>query len=71
MARGERLTTPGPGRPEDLDTNAEDHVADQARYACLSRPLTAKPAVPAVNPSDRWERERGKAPRAMEGWKTL
>lgn len=25
-------------RPEDLDTNAEDHVADEARYACMSRP---------------------------------
>ncbi|MDB5483455.1 MAG: hypothetical protein JWO83_4508, partial [Caulobacteraceae bacterium] len=60
-----------PARPEDLDTGAEDHVADEARYACLSRPLTARPAVPAVNPSDRWEREWGRAPRVMEGWKTL
>jgi hypothetical protein len=60
-----------PARPEDLDTGAEDHVADEARYACLSRPLTAKPAVPAVNPSDRWEREWGRAPRAVESWKTL
>jgi hypothetical protein len=25
-------------RPEDLDTEAEDHVADEARYACMSRP---------------------------------
>jgi Terminase large subunit, T4likevirus-type, N-terminal len=60
-----------PARPEDLDTGAEDHVADEARYACLSRPLTAKPAVPAVNPSDRWEREWGRRPRAVESWKTL
>ena len=25
-------------RPEDLDTDAEDHVADEARYGCMSRP---------------------------------
>lgn len=25
-------------RPEDLDTDGEDHVADEARYACMSRP---------------------------------
>ena len=60
-----------PARPEDLDTGAEDHVADEARYACLSRPLTAKPAVPAVNPSDRWERDWGRPARAVENWKTL
>ena len=27
-------------RPEDIDTDAEDHVADEARYACMSRPYT-------------------------------
>jgi hypothetical protein len=32
-----------PIRPEDLDTRAEDHIADEARYACLSRPLIAPP----------------------------
>ena len=30
-----------PARPEDLDTNAEDHVADETRYACMSRPYAA------------------------------
>lgn len=25
-------------RPEDLDTNSEDHAADEIRYGCLSRP---------------------------------
>ncbi|MFI5014538.1 MAG: terminase [Hyphomicrobiales bacterium] len=34
-----------PDRPEDLDTETEDHAADETRYACLSRPyLPAKPA---------------------------
>lgn len=27
-----------PNRMEDVDTNAEDHIADEARYACMSRP---------------------------------
>jgi hypothetical protein len=30
-------------RPEDLDTDAEDHVADEARYGCMSRPWVAAP----------------------------
>jgi hypothetical protein len=27
-----------PDKPEDLDTEGEDHVADEARYGCMSRP---------------------------------
>lgn len=27
-----------PDKPEDLDTNAEDHAVDEARYGCMSRP---------------------------------
>lgn len=30
--------------PEDLDTSLEDHVADEARYMCMSRPI--KPLEP-------------------------
>jgi hypothetical protein len=33
-------------RPEDLDTEQEDHAADDWRYACLSRPWIPKPLVP-------------------------
>lgn len=29
-------------RPEDLDTDQEDHAADDCRYACLSRPWIPK-----------------------------
>jgi len=32
--------------PEDLDTSMEDHVADEARYMCMSRPI--KPRMPVV-----------------------
>ena len=28
-----------PTRPEDLDTTLEDHVADEVRYLCMSRPV--------------------------------
>ncbi len=34
--------------PEDLDTSMEDHVADEVRYFCMSRPI--KPHVPAEKP---------------------
>ena len=32
-------------RPEDLDTDLEDHVADEVRYMCMSRPIS--PRMPA------------------------
>ena len=35
-----------PDRPEDLDTKAEDHAADDWRYACMSRPLAADAPQP-------------------------
>lgn len=31
-----------PDHPEDLDTDGEDHVADEARYGCMSRPWIRK-----------------------------
>jgi len=31
-------------KPEDLDTNGEDHAADETRYACMSRPWQAPEA---------------------------
>lgn len=33
-------------KPEDVDTDMEDHVADETRYMCMSRPLKAK--IPVV-----------------------
>jgi hypothetical protein len=27
-------------KPEDVDTNGEDHAGDETRYACMSRPWT-------------------------------
>jgi hypothetical protein len=62
-----------PIRAEDLDTGAEDHIADEARYACLSRPLTARRQALAANPPDRWEQEwgRGTSWKTMDSWKVL
>lgn len=61
------------GRPEDLDTGAEDHVADEARYACLSRPLIARHPLPLANPPDRWAQQwgRGSSWKSTDNWKTL
>ncbi|HWE98370.1 MAG TPA: terminase family protein [Caulobacteraceae bacterium] len=56
-----------PTRAEDLDTRGEDHVADETRYACLSRPLTA-PAPRATPADDHWARLR-RAETA--GWKAM
>jgi hypothetical protein len=35
-----------PDKPEDLDTDGEDHAADEWRYACMSRPYQPMKAVP-------------------------
>src|SRR5262249_2891157 len=34
-------------RPEDVDTESEDHAADDVRYACMSRPYIPRPRVVA------------------------
>lgn len=48
-----------PTRPEDMDSDGEDHAADETRYACMSRPwvssLKAKKARPSDYDSDREE----------------
>jgi hypothetical protein len=56
-----------PMRAEDLDTNSEDHIADEARYACMSRPWV--PPAPAAKkpPRDRYDRED----REESNWKTV
>jgi hypothetical protein len=40
--------------PEDLDTDGEDHVADEVRYACMSRPW--KPKLELPEPGTRFPR---------------
>ena len=40
-----------PDRPEDVDTEGEDHAGDEWRYACMSRPFVAVPqkTVPKID----------------------
>jgi hypothetical protein len=47
-----------PDKPEDLDTDAEDHAADDWRYACMSRPWV--PNKP-IEPEEKfmWRLENG------------
>jgi hypothetical protein len=62
-----------PMRPEDLDTRAEDHIADEARYVCSSRPMAARLPKTPTRADDAWTREwgRGTSWKTMESWKTL
>ena len=39
-------------KPEDLDTDGEDHVADEVRYFCMSRPIAPR----AAKKPDEWEK---------------
>jgi hypothetical protein len=41
-------------RPEDIDTEAEDHAVDECRYACMSRPYVK--TAPVVPIRDSWDR---------------
>lgn len=36
-------------KPEDLDTDSEDHVGDDVRYACMSRPWQGRKVAPRTN----------------------
>jgi hypothetical protein len=38
--------------PEDLDTTMEDHVADEWRYMCMSRPITPPESPVKEIPAD-------------------
>lgn len=54
--------------PEDLDTSGEDHVADEIRYALMSRPTV--PTLPPKQPTkeeDFWKRVHKDQARFKEG----
>lgn len=56
--------------PEDVDTDQEDHVYDEVRYACVSRPWTQSPAKKAQKP-DRWMKRFEEDEQAEESWKAV
>jgi hypothetical protein len=33
-------------KPEDVDTDAEDHIFDETRYLCMARPLPIRDMKP-------------------------
>jgi hypothetical protein len=37
-------------KPEDVDSDGEDHAADETRYACMARPWVAKDKAPPLRP---------------------
>lgn len=41
-------------RPEDVDTDGEDHAADEIRYACMSRPWTPAAKVERLDNDRDW-----------------
>ena len=58
-------------RPEDVDTEAEDHAPDEIRYACMSRPYLPS-TLPKADPIFRGIQIGGSNPHAPtvdEIWK--
>lgn len=53
-------------KPEDLDTDGEDHAGDDWRYAAMSRPWAKRSRVAPEKPRDRWDKE----PENETNWKT-
>jgi hypothetical protein len=58
-----------PLRLEDLDTAGEDHIADETRYACQSRPLIAVAPKPRGTPRDLpgWRYQRDEVMLGVRG----
>ena len=55
-------------KAEDLDSDSDDHAADEWRYACMSRPWVA-PVAEKEKPRDRWNRHLEDDDE--DDWKTL
>ena len=52
---------PAKTKPEDVDTELEDHAADEWRYMCMSRPvapiLREEKETPWADPLNQYERK--------------
>ncbi len=53
-------------RMEDVDSDMEDHAADEWRYGCMSRPWVRNVKPPTEPDTDAW----GKPRRGEQNWKT-
>lgn len=49
-------------RPEDVNSEQEDHAADEWRYACMSRPWVRKPATYVASMPRDYSRQSASAP---------
>jgi hypothetical protein len=56
-----------PDRMEDVASEAEDHVGDEARYACSSRPWSAAPTTKTSVPITGYTTKR---PQGPGDWRT-
>ncbi len=43
-----------PTKPEDLDSDLEDHAADTLRYICMSRPIVINITPPPLEIAEQW-----------------
>ncbi len=43
-------------KPEDLDTQGEDHAADEIRYLCMARPMAPAPIRDRLQPNEARQR---------------
>ncbi|ADJ21982.1 protein of unknown function DUF264 [Hyphomicrobium denitrificans ATCC 51888] len=55
-------------RPEDIDTDGEDHAGDEGRYACMSRPWSRKAPAPTTAQASGYKRLN--EDRNSDGWKS-
>ncbi len=51
-------------KPEDVDSDGEDHAPDEMRYACMSRPFFRD--VKTEKPRDSWARAFDRGDEAEE-----
>lgn len=56
-------------KPEDLDTDGEDHAADEWRYACMSRPWVPARTTDSNRVRDRWDKAFNREDE--DSWKTV
>jgi len=56
-------------KPEDLDTDMEDHAADEWRYGCMSRPWAATTTKHQPIKENRWAKAFNKG--NSDSWKTV
>jgi hypothetical protein len=54
-------------RPEDVDSDMEDHAPDSVRYACSSRPYVKKLTEPVKR--DSWDKAFDRTSDQLEAWK--